>query len=320
MTRPLVLVTAPRAVEQADRYRSALGEAGFDTQVWPTVERLSEEELLPLVGGIDAIICGDDRITSRVLDGATRLKVIAKWGTGIDSIDVADARRRGIPVRNTPGAFSEPVADTVLGYMLLFTRRLDRMDSDMHAGRWQRVPLRALGDCTLGIVGFGDIGRAVARRASAFGMRIVATSLDEPAPDVLRALGVRMVSLDELLAESDIVTLHAGLTPESRHLMNAARFARMKPGACLVNTARGPLVDEAALCAALASGRMGGAALDVFEDEPLPADSPLRRHPNVYLAPHNANSSPSAAERVHANTIRHVLEVLRVTDHERTPS
>ena len=313
MTRPTVLVTAPRAVQVLARYEQELGAAGCDVTSWTTVERLDEDELLPLVGAVDALICGDDRVTERVLDAAPRLRVIAKWGTGIDSIDVAGARRRGILVCNSPGAFSEPVADTVLGYILLFARQLDRMADDMRAGRWQRRPLRALNDCTLGIVGLGASGRAVARRASSFGMRIVANCLQSLTPDEQRDLGLTMVPLETLLAESDFVTLHADLRPENRHLIDERRIGQMKVGAVLINTARGQLVDETALTAALVGGRVAGAALDVFEEEPLSPESPLRSIPNVYLAPHNANASLAAAERVHANTIRNVLHVLGIS-------
>jgi D-3-phosphoglycerate dehydrogenase len=307
---PTVLVTAPRAVQAIERYRLELGAAGCAVTAWPTVERLDEHELLPLVGDITAIVCGDDRITSRVLDAAPQLRVIAKWGTGIDSIDVASARGRGILVCNTPAAFSEPVADTVLGYVLLFARQLDRMTEDMRAGAWQRRPLRALNECTLGIVGFGATGRAVARRATSFGMRLLANCLQQPTNDELRQLGVTMVPLETLLAESDFVTLHADLRPTNRHLIDDARLRCMKPGGILINTARGPLVDERALTAALQEGRLAGAALDVFEEEPLPPGSALRRLPNVHLAPHNANGSQAAADRVHANTIRNVLQAL----------
>jgi D-3-phosphoglycerate dehydrogenase len=305
-----VLVTAPRAVQALARYQEELGAAGCDVTSWPTVERLEEHELLPLVGDVDALICGDDRVTSRVLDAAPRLRVIAKWGTGIDSIDVAGARRRGVLVCNSPGAFSEPVADTVLGYILLFARQLDRMNEDMRTGSWQRRPLRALNECTLGIVGLGASGRAVASRAASFGMRIVANCLQTPTPDEQRRLGLTMVALEMLLAESDFVTLHADLRPENRHFIDEERFKQMKAGAVLINTARGQLVDETALTTALVEGRIAGAALDVFEEEPLRAESPLRRLPNVYLAPHNANASLAAAERVHANTIRNVLQGL----------
>jgi D-3-phosphoglycerate dehydrogenase / 2-oxoglutarate reductase len=310
--RPRVLVTAPRAIQSIAWYEAELTAGGCDVVSRPVVERLAEPELLPLVGDVDAMICGDDRITERVLDAAPRLRVIAKWGTGMDSIDVAAAIRRGIVVRNSPGAFSEPVADTVLGYVLLFARQPDRMAEDMRAGSWQRRPLRALNECTLGIVGFGASGRAVARRANACGMRVLANSLEPLPADEQHRLNVTTADVDTLLAESDFVSLNADLRPESRHIINAARLRRMKAGAVLINTARGQLVDETALISALREGHLAGAALDVFEQEPLPAESPLRTLPNVYLAPHNANASHAAADRVHAATIRHVLEVLAV--------
>jgi phosphoglycerate dehydrogenase-like enzyme len=313
MARWTVLVTAPRLVAVLDRYVAELHEAECATRVAPTRERLTEAELLPLVGDIDGFICGDDQITARVLDAARRLKVISKWGTGIDSIDVEEARRRGIAVRNTPGAFTDPVADTVLGYLLLVARQLDRHAADMRAGLWQRLPARALGETTIGIVGLGAIGMAVARRAAAFGARLLGSDAQPRPLTLLQPLGLAQVPLETLLAQSDFVTLHASLTADSDHLIDDARLRLMKPSAVLINTARGRLVDEQALVAALREGRLAGAALDVFEDEPLPETSPLRLLPNVYLSPHNANASQGAAERVHVASIRNVLQVLNVT-------
>lgn len=293
-----------------DRYRRELSAAGFDVDARVPAERFDENELLPIIASVDGLICGDDRLTDRVFAAASRLRVIAKWGTGIDSIDLAAAERRGIVVCNTPDAFTDPVADSVLAYVLLFTRQPDRMTAAMRRGEWVHAPLRALSDCTLGIVGFGHIGTAVARRADAFHMRILACDIRPSAEDAARQLGVHVVSLETLLAGCDFVTLHADLRAENRHLINAQRLALMRPSAFLINTARGPLVDEAALTEALLAGRLAGAALDVFEIEPLPAGSVLRTLPNVYLAPHNANSSASATERVHANTIRNLVRLL----------
>jgi len=305
-----VLVSAPRAIPIIERYTTELGAAGCDVVVRSPVERLEEFELLPVVGAIDAIICGDDRISSRVLDAAPRLRVIAKWGTGMDSIDVTAARARGVTVCNSPGAFSDPVADTVMGYVLLFARRLDAMAADMRAGHWQRQQLLSLKECTLGIVGLGQIGSAVARRAAAFGMRILVSTIPGSQPDGRLEPAPESVPLDFLLGESDFVTLHCDLRAGNRNMIDAGRLARMKPTAVLINTARGGLVDEAALVAALREGRLAGAALDVFEVEPLAADSPLRRLQNVHLAPHNANASVEAAEQVHANCIRQVISAL----------
>jgi D-3-phosphoglycerate dehydrogenase len=305
-----VLVTAPRACQARERYVNALVPAGCSVEFVLPAERLEEEALLPLVADVDGMVCGDDRITARVLDGAPRLKVIAKWGTGIDSIDLEGARQRGVRVCNTPNAFSQPVADSVLGYVLLFARELDRMSEATRAGGWTRAPLRALNECTLGIVGLGNIGRAVARRAVAFGMRILAHDIRPVTDAEADSLGVTVVTLEQLLADSDFVSLHADLRPDSRHLIDAHRLAAMRSSAVLINTARGGLVDERALVDALERRAIAGAALDVFEHEPLPPASPLRKLPMVYLAPHNANASAAAAERVHENTIRNLLQTL----------
>jgi D-3-phosphoglycerate dehydrogenase len=304
-----VLITAPRAVDAIERFEAELGAAECEVVVARSAERLEEEDLLPIVGDIHAVICGDDRISRRVLDAAPNLRVISKWGTGIDSIDVAEARSRGIAVCNTPGAFSDPVADTVLGYVLLFARQLDRMAAEMKAGSWRRIELRSLRECTLGIIGLGQSGRAVAARATAFGMRVLSYTL-KASLEEHEDPGVELVPLNELLTASDFVTLHADLRPDNRHLIDDKCLRLMKPTSVLINTARGALVDEEALTAALREQRIGGAALDVFETEPLPADSPLRSLANVYLAPHNANASSSAADRVHANSIKNVLRNL----------
>ena len=311
MGRWKVVVSAPYARSCIDRYRNALERAACDVVVACATERLDEDELIALLPGVHGIICGDDRITARVLDAAPDLQVISKWGTGIDSIDVAEARRRGIAVCNTPNAFSEPVADTVMGYVLMAARQLERMNADMHAGTWRKPQLRSLGELTLGIVGVGNCGRAVARRAAAFGMRLLGTDIVEIPTSVTRATEMTQVPLEVLLRESDFVSLNCTLNPTSFHLIDAGTLALMQPSAFLINTCRGPVVDEAALEDALVRGRLAGAALDVFEQEPLPPASRLRSLPNCWLAPHNANSSVAAAERVHERTLRSLIEALR---------
>ena len=305
-----VAISAPYARPCLDRYERILDAAGCDVVVACATERLEEDELLALLPGVHGIICGDDRLTARVLAAAPDLRVISKWGTGIDSIDVEAARRRGIVVCNTPNAFSEPVADSVMGYAIVFARQLDCMNAHMHQGQWQKPQLRSLSEQTLGIVGVGHCGRAVARRAAAFGMRILGTDIVDIAAEVKRSSGLEQVPLDTLLSESDIVSLNCTLTQTSFHLIDAAALTLMKPSAFLINTCRGPVVEERALVDALVAGRLAGAALDVFEQEPLPADSPLRSLSNCWLAPHNANSSIAAAERVHENTIRQLLDSL----------
>jgi D-3-phosphoglycerate dehydrogenase len=297
-----------------EEFRARLEGEGVEVFAARVRERLSEEELLPLVPEIDGAICGDDQFTERVLLSAPRLKVISKWGTGVDSIDAGAAARLGIRLLNTPDAFTDPVADTALGYILCFARRLPWMDRDIRRGLWEKPEAVALKECTLGVVGVGNIGRAVVRRARAFGMRVLGT---DPAPVPTRFVeetGLSVTPLDALLRESDFVSLHCDLNATSFHLIGRGELAHMRSTSYLINTSRGPVVDEAALACALGERRIAGAALDVFETEPLPADSPLRAFDNCLLAPHNANSSRAARGRVHESTISNLLAALREAD------
>lgn len=309
MTRK-VLVSAPYMQPVIDRFRSIFEENEIELVIPPVKERLDEEELMEWVNDIDGAICGDDRFTERVLKAAPRLRVISKWGTGLDSIDQEACKRLGIAVRNTPNAFSEPVADTVMGYVLALARQLIPMDREMHAAGWSKQPGISLRECTLGVIGVGNVGKAVARRALAFGMRLLGNDIVEMPPAFLEETGIQMVSKEDLLREADFVSLNCDLNPTSYHLIGERELSLMKPSGYLINTARGPVVEEPALVKALQNRRIAGAALDVFEVEPLPEHSPLLRMDNVLLAPHNANSSPEAWERVHQNTIRNLLEVL----------
>jgi D-3-phosphoglycerate dehydrogenase / 2-oxoglutarate reductase len=312
-----VLVSAPYMQPVLDRFRPIFEVNNIEIIAPPVNERLSEEELLPWVGDIDGAICGDDRFTERVLEAAPKLKVISKWGTGIDSIDQAAAQRLDISVRNTPNAFSEPVADSVLGYLLCFARQIPWMDREIRAGCWRKLPSFSLQEATLGVIGVGNVGKTVVRRAVAFKMRILGHDVVDMPADFVTETGIEMVSKEELLHQADFISLNCTLNPTSFHLMSDPEFAVMKPTAYLINTARGPLIDEPALVRALQAGQLAGAALDVFEVEPLPEDSPLRSMDNVLLAPHNSNSSPAAWERVHHSTINNLLEELRRSVHER---
>ncbi len=310
---PVVLLTAPYLQSVLDRFQPVLEKCGIELIVPEVRERMEEADLLRYAGRFDGALCGDDQYTARVLQACSpRLKVISKWGTGIDSIDVEAAARLGIRVCRTPNAFTLPVADTVMGYILAFARRQPWMDREMKSGRWEKLPGRSLSECTLGVIGVGRIGQAVVRRARAFGMNLLGNDIIEIDHVFLAETGLQMTTLDRLLSQSDFVSLNCDLNPSSRHLINAGTLARMKPEAILINTARGPIVDEPALVEALQAKRLAGAALDVFEAEPLPAASPLMKMDNVMLAPHNSNSSPAAWERVHWNTIRNLLEGLGI--------
>lgn len=304
-----VLLSAPYMLPFVERFRPVLAHFGIELIVPAHLqERLEESDILAYAGQFDGALCGDDRYTARALEAcAPRLKVISKWGTGIDSIDSQACQRLGISIGRTPNAFTLPVADTVMGYILAFARRQPWMDRHMKAGNWEKIPGRSLSECSLGVIGVGNCGKAVIRRARAFGMRILGNDIIEIAPDFVLEYGVEMTDLKSLLAQSDFVSLNCDLNPTSYHLIKPETLRLMKPEAILINTARGPIVDERALIEALEKGKIGGAALDVFEEEPIPGDSPLLRMDQVLLAPHNANSSPMAWERVHWNTIYNLL-------------
>jgi D-3-phosphoglycerate dehydrogenase len=306
-----VLLSAPYMVPLYERFRPVFEHYGLEVIIAPVQERLEEAQILAFAGQYDGALAGDDRYTARALEAcAPRLKVISKWGTGIDSIDAQTCSRLGIKIGRTANAFTQPVADTAMGYMLAFARRQPWMERSMKAGIWEKLPGRSLSECTLGVVGVGNIGKAVIRRARSFGMQVLGNDIIEIAADFLAEYGVQMTSLEDLLARADFVSLHCDLNPTSYHLIDAHKLACMQPTAVLINTARGPVVDEPALVAALQNKRIAGAALDVYENEPLPLDSLLRQMDNVLLAPHNANSSPAAWERVHWNTIHNLLEGL----------
>src|SRR5512139_2079613 len=203
---PTVFLTAPYMIPLVERYRPLFNHYGIDLIVPEVEERLGEAQILVYAGQFDGTICGDDRYSERVIQAcAPRLKIISKWGTGIDSIDSDAARRLGIKVGRTPNAFTLPVADTVMGYMLAFARRQPWMDRQLKSGKWAKVPGRSLSECTLGVIGVGNIGKAVLRRARAFGMRLLGNDIIDITSDFLLENCVEMVSLDSLLSQSDFV-------------------------------------------------------------------------------------------------------------------
>jgi D-3-phosphoglycerate dehydrogenase len=300
-----------------ERFRPTLEQYGINLIVAEVRERLDEEHILKYAGQFDGAICGDDQFTARAIAAcAPRLKVISKWGTGIDSIDQDAAAQFGVKIGRTLNAFTLPVADTVMGYILAFARRHPAMDREMKSGKWEKIPGKALHETTLGIVGVGNIGKAVTRRARVFGMTVLGTDIVEIDHVFIAETGIHMTDLRTLFSQVDFISMNCDLNPSSYHLVNADSLSFVKPDAMIINTARGPIVDEPALIAALQSGKIAGAALDVFEREPLPPDSPLLKMNNVMLAPHNANSSPAAWERVHWNTIKNLLDGLGIAYNE----
>ncbi len=307
-----ILISAPYMQPVVEEYRSIFQQQGAEIIVPTVKERLSEEDLLDLVGEIDGVIAGDDQFSEKVLLKAyPRLKVISKWGTGIDAFDLDACKRLGITVCNTPGAFTDPVADSVLGYILNFSRRLPWMDSQIKKELWDKLPGQALNESILGVIGVGRIGKAVVRRAKAFGMKIYGNDIQEMPKKFIKETKIHMVSFQELLSVSDFISINCDLNKTSRHLINSITLKLMKKNSVLINLARGPIIDESALINALKNNTIAGAALDVFENEPLPESSPLKNFNNVMLAPHNSNSSPTAWRRVHENSIKNLFNVLR---------
>lgn len=273
--------------------------ATAEVDVWPERMPPSADDLAAHARDADALLTMlTDHVDEALLEAAPRVRVVANMATGYDNIDVAELTRRQIPVGNTPGVLTEATADLTWALILAGRRRLVEAAESIPAGEWRSwEPDFMLGQdvagATLGIVGFGRIGAAVARRAMGFSMQLLASSRTSK-----DGSGVRFVDLPSLLERSDIVTLHCALTPESRHLIDAAALARMRPTALLVNTARGAIVDQRALVDALRAGRIGGAALDVVEEEPIPLDDPLLTLPNCTVLPHIGSATASTRGRM----------------------
>lgn len=284
---PKVLVTAATLVDRNGPHFQMLRKAGFDLVFTGKDGQLTEDELLALIPGIAATLAGSEPYTPRVFAAANDLHVIARLGVGYDAVNLPAATARGVAITTTPGGNHDAVAEQVFALLLAVLREVVPQDRDTKAGLWRRVSSPALRGKTMGIVGLGRIGKAVAVRAKAFGVNLIAY---EPFADqaFVREYGIGLVSLDDLLHKSDIVSLHVPLTPETKHLINRRTLGLMKRGSYLVNSARGGLVCEDDLLDALQAKHLAGAALDVFEDEPAQADNPLFSFDNVVTSPHTA--------------------------------
>jgi phosphoglycerate dehydrogenase-like enzyme len=265
-----------------------------------------QNELTDAVG----VIVGLDRLDRAAIEAAPNLRVIGKHGVGVDNIDLVAAAERGIPVVWTPGANSSAVADMTLALMLAGARQLVESDASLRRGEWNVYAGLALEGASVGIVGFGNIGQGVARRLAGFDATVVAYDPFQPR-EVFAALGGRRATLPELIADCAIISLHLPFAPGERPLLGAEQFATARPGVGIVNTARGGLIDDSALAAALASGQVGFAALDAFSSEPLAADSPLRTAPRTILTPHSAAFTELANARAGNSVVVDVARVLR---------
>lgn len=308
MSTPLILVTCRQMQVELPRHRARIEELGYEVVV-PDLggrQQFTAAELLEYGDRLVGIIAGDDELDRTFFDGAPQLKTVIRWGIGMDSVDHEAARERGVTVRNTPGVFGQEVADAAFGYILNLVRGYIGVDAAVRRGEWPKFEGITLAGAQLGIVGFGAIGHEIAKRAKGFDMYVVAY---DPLVDATRS-DVPLVELEKLLATSRFIVLACPLTPQTLRLINAERLASVRSDAYLVNVARGPVVVEKDLIDALKSGRLAGAALDVFEVEPLPLDSELRTLPNVVLGAHNGSNTREGVVRASGTAVDFLIEEL----------
>ncbi|HWW01198.1 MAG TPA: phosphoglycerate dehydrogenase [Candidatus Acidoferrum sp.] len=305
-----VLITARTLNEVGQSALALLRGAGCELTLPVRFGPYTADELLPLLRDQQAVLASMDRFTADVLASpeAAQLRIISRWGVGYDAIDIPAATAQGVVVTYTPGLLNETVADFAFALLLSIARRVHVGHGSMSQGKWEAAWGTDVFGKTLGILGYGRIGQAMARRATGFNMRLLAHDPRcEPNSEEPR---IRYVSLDELLAESDFLSLHAALTAENRGLLGEAQLRRMKPTAYLINTARGALVDEGALVRALNEKWIAGAALDTFTLEPLPAAHPLRSAPNLLLTPHLASFARETGERVSLSAAQAIVDLM----------
>ncbi|MFB1066355.1 NAD(P)-dependent oxidoreductase [Natrinema sp. H-ect4] len=297
-------------MDSIDDYADQFADHDIKYDVADVDQQLTKSELLDIIDRYDGVLAGDDEFTRRVISEASKLKVISKWGIGIDAIDTEAAENHRVTIYNTPGVFNDEVADVVIGYAIMLTRRLHHIDQAVRRGEWRCPRGTSLAGKTFGIIGIGDIGSTVARRTHALGMDVVGTDI-EPLPDELvEATGIERVEQNELLDRSDVVSLNCALTEETRGMISSNELQRIGEDGYLINTARGELVDQDALVSALQEGNLGGVALDVFEEEPLPAEDPLTEFDSAILGSHNAQNTHEAVERVNDRAVENLISGL----------
>ena len=308
MTTPLILVTCRQMQVELPLHRDRVESLGYEVLA-PDLgarQQFTAAELLEYRDRLVGIIAGDDLLDREFFAGASKLKAVIRWGIGMDSVDHDAARENGVSVRNTPGVFGYEVADSAFGYILNLVRGYITVDAAVRRGEWPKVEGITLAGTTLGVVGFGAIGRQIAKRGLGFDMKVVAFDpFVDIAPD-----GVTLVDLDTLMSSSRFIVLACPLTPETFHLIDAARLDLARSDAYLINVARGPVVCEADLIATLTRGGIAGAALDVFEVEPLPAESELRSLPNVILGAHNGSNTREGVTRASKAAVDFLIEEL----------
>ena len=301
-----VLVSAPPILPHVEEYKDLCLKKGVElfTPEFDVTESLNEEELISLLKDADGILCGDDDLNAKVLNKSKNLKVISKWGTGIDSIDSISAKKLKIRVLKVLDVFAAPLSDTVLAYILMISRKINEKDFVVRNNNWSKIPSFTLSERTLGILGLGHIGSELARKASALGMKVSYFDIRDIESNIPN---VQNVSFETLLKDSDFISIHCDLNKTSKYMFSNNEFKLMKEDSILINTARGSIIKEEHLIIALEEKKIGGACLDVFEEEPLSDDSPLKKFENVYLSPHNSNASPTVFRKVHWKAIENIF-------------
>jgi D-3-phosphoglycerate dehydrogenase len=305
-----VLVSCPLIQDAISDYDDVFEAYGIEYDAPDVDQQLSESQLIECIEQYDGVIAGDDHFTEAVFNVADQLSVVSKWGIGVDNINFEAAAEAEVEVTNTPGAFDDEVADVVLGYAIMLTRDLHLVDREVRNGNWFSPRGVSLPRKTFGVVGLGSIGSAVARRAHAHGMDIIGNDVHSPPDDLVSDTGIEQVSKAELFERADVISLNCALNPETRQMVGEKELDAIGQDSYLVNTARGELVDESALVEALQNGDIAGAALDVFESEPLPEDDPLTDLDNVILGSHNAQNTHRAVAEVNDRTVANLVEEL----------
>lgn len=306
---PSVLITCGHLIRNIDHFQGSFEQAGISITV-PNLQgqQFDSTEMAKLLPGHDTAILGDDFVTNDVIKEALPvLKALIKWGIGTDNIDLEAAKNMGIPVYNTPGQFSGEVADLAIGMMLSLARQIHTIDHNVRSGNWLRVEGESIEGSTAHIIGMGNIAQSIKKRLLAFDVSVTGSdpAMASSTPDFPK------VDMTAGLAKADWVFVACAMTSDNIHMINDAALSAMKPGARIINVARGPLIDEKSLIQHLASGHISAAGLDVFEQEPFAQDNPLKKFPNVLLGSHGGSSTRQAIHRVNALTVKMVIEMVQ---------
>ncbi len=315
-----ILITCPPMLLTLESCRERFIAENLEVVTPEVVQQLSEEQLCDIIADFDGVIAGDDPFSAKVLEMGRkgRLKVLAKWGIGVDAIDLEAAKKLGIYTSNTPNVFSNEVADVALGYTLLLSRKLHKIDAAVRQGNWLKIQGTSLQNKIGGIIGVGSIGSAIAHRYAMLGMKVIGYDLYPIDSQLCEGIPLQQVDLETLFRESDCIAIACNLTHQNYHLLNERAFSLMKDGVWIVNVARGQIIEEKALIDALNSEKVGAAALDVFESEPIGINHPLLQYEQVIFGSHNSSNTKEAVLRVNQLAIDNLVRDLKRASSEET--